>query len=393
MIDDRPFIRVHDGLPDHPKVVGLSDRAFRVLIESWCWCSRHLTDGHIPAAYWRRTGTARARAELVSAGLVEQVADGVMMHDYLLHQRSAAQVDEYRAARQDRGSLGNHVRWHASKGITRPGCPHCRIGSTGPRSTRPTESRKGKVACGSSAASRANREEAGSVNNSVDESVDNTDLPDSTCEKSPAPGSGHAQGRSQEGSSLRSLDDPSDSQETEEETEVEDGDLRSPYEDGSVDHHQDRYAGARAREEPHPLAAVVVAELLALTGRHVSDDHASTVARRVLDGRQVTDPRAYLVAALRGEPAAFLPTGGDPAHRPLREALADALARHACPHGAVRPERCPTCRRPRPAPHGGPTATSISDEDTSQARASDHADGPADGQANDTTDPEGDPAP
>lgn len=115
--DGRTYIRVHDGMPDHPKVETLSDRAFRLLVETWCWSSRYLTDGHVPANIWRRRGTPAARRELTAAGLVEDHGtDGVRMHDYLEHQRSKAEVEEIRANRraaQQKASVkGNHSRWH-----------------------------------------------------------------------------------------------------------------------------------------------------------------------------------------------------------------------------------------------------------------------------------------
>ncbi len=109
--DNRTFITVHDGLPDHPKIEGLSDAAFRLLIETWCWCSRHLTDGKVTAASWVKRGTPRARRELVDAGLAVVDADGdVAMHDYLEHQRSAAEVAELSAARSEAGRKGGKTR-------------------------------------------------------------------------------------------------------------------------------------------------------------------------------------------------------------------------------------------------------------------------------------------
>lgn len=124
--DGRTYIRVHDGMPDHPKIDALSDKAFRLLIETWCWCSRHLTDGQVPRATWNRRGTPKVRRELVEAGLVEDHgSDGVVMHDYLEHQRSRAQVEDINDARREASIKGNHRRWHVGKGRTDPNCPLC----------------------------------------------------------------------------------------------------------------------------------------------------------------------------------------------------------------------------------------------------------------------------
>jgi hypothetical protein len=105
--DPRTYVRIHDGMPDHPKVDGLSDAAFRLLVTMWCWCSRHLTDGKIPVATWEKRGKEKVRAELVAAGLVDLVDDGsVYMHDYTDHQRTAEEVKQLREARREAGRMG-----------------------------------------------------------------------------------------------------------------------------------------------------------------------------------------------------------------------------------------------------------------------------------------------
>jgi len=125
MADDRTYIRLHDGMPGHPKVRGLSDRAFRTLIRSWCYCSEYLTDGEVVSAVARDLGTTKAWTELVSAGLAESAPGGYLMHDYLEHQRSAAEVAEIKAGRGVGGTLGNHVRWHVQRRKPDPSCEHC----------------------------------------------------------------------------------------------------------------------------------------------------------------------------------------------------------------------------------------------------------------------------
>lgn len=106
MADSRTYIRLHDGITDHPKIDPLSDKAFRTHIDLLCWCSRHLTDGYVPDATWRKRGTPKVRGELLAAGLAESTDGGVRMHDYLEHQRSAAEVATLRKARQEAGKRG-----------------------------------------------------------------------------------------------------------------------------------------------------------------------------------------------------------------------------------------------------------------------------------------------
>jgi|SRR5262249_46536585 len=110
------YIRVDVLLPEHPKIEGLSDKAFRVLLELWCYCGRNRTDGLITEKRWKATGTKGARAELVKAGLVELrgAGEGCVMHDYVGpdgHQRTRAEIDEVSAKRSNSGRRGAEARW------------------------------------------------------------------------------------------------------------------------------------------------------------------------------------------------------------------------------------------------------------------------------------------
>lgn len=126
MPDDRTYITVHDGMPDHPKIEGLSDPAFRLLIECWCWCSRNLTDGQLPKTSWEKRGTPRSRRELLDGGLVHDKGSYFYMHDYLEHQRSADEVRLFKAKKGSSGTYGNHVRWHDGEGREpSEDCSHC----------------------------------------------------------------------------------------------------------------------------------------------------------------------------------------------------------------------------------------------------------------------------
>ncbi len=124
--DTRTYITVHDGLPEHPKVEGLSDKAFRALIEFWCYCSKNMTDGKVSEKAWRKRATPKVRAELLENGnaVPDADGDGIRMHDYLKHQRSRADVEALRLKRASAGALGGkrsaearaEARWTDSKG-------------------------------------------------------------------------------------------------------------------------------------------------------------------------------------------------------------------------------------------------------------------------------------
>ncbi len=100
------FIKLHDTTPDHPKVIGLSDAAFRTYVESICYCSRYLTDGFVPMGAVRKMTNAKAVTELISARLLIKVDGGVQVHDYLDHQTSREHVEAVREKRRKSGYLG-----------------------------------------------------------------------------------------------------------------------------------------------------------------------------------------------------------------------------------------------------------------------------------------------
>jgi hypothetical protein len=134
MPDDRTYIRVHDGFDEHPKIEGLTDAAFRLLITTWCYSSRNGTDGRMTAKAWAKRGTPKARRELIAAGLIEVHDDHLQAHDYLEHQRSAAEIELYKSVKGNSGSYGNHVRWHVIKRTPKADCEYCQDDPSGDRS-------------------------------------------------------------------------------------------------------------------------------------------------------------------------------------------------------------------------------------------------------------------
>lgn len=104
------FIKVSDQLADHPKVVGLSDKAFRAMMTLWFHCSRYKTDGYVSPAVWRKYAPGKAGRELLEADLAEVDDQGFRMHDYLKHQRSAAHIEAVSTKRAKAGQRGGKAR-------------------------------------------------------------------------------------------------------------------------------------------------------------------------------------------------------------------------------------------------------------------------------------------
>lgn len=96
------WIKLEDKTPRHPKVAGLSDKAFRVWINSLCYASEFLTDGVLPLAFMN-TIKPSVITELIQAGLWEKDSHGtVCIHDYLGHQTPKSKIEAKRDQARER---------------------------------------------------------------------------------------------------------------------------------------------------------------------------------------------------------------------------------------------------------------------------------------------------
>lgn len=96
------WVKIDDAMPEHPKVVGLSDAAFRVHISAICYAARNETDGRVSAGAVRQFRWQRRVRELVEARLWDPTEDGFAIHDYLDYNPSREQVAAERKASRKR---------------------------------------------------------------------------------------------------------------------------------------------------------------------------------------------------------------------------------------------------------------------------------------------------
>lgn len=89
------WVRLHDGAMTHPKIVGLSDKAFRLWVWGLSYSQQHLTDGAIPAVAVPGR-LKRAAADLMAARLWDAVGADFTVHDYLDWNDSRATVTQKR---------------------------------------------------------------------------------------------------------------------------------------------------------------------------------------------------------------------------------------------------------------------------------------------------------
>ncbi|MFJ8016192.1 hypothetical protein [Streptomyces sp. NPDC096339] len=119
--DKRTYVRVHDGLPDHPKIIEAGGEAAWLYICGLAYSSRQLTDGVIPKRLiGRLTDSSKPEAlasALLRVGLWHEgehdcpkcrpaTSDTYVVHDYTWHQRSASEVAELSAKRAAAGQRG-----------------------------------------------------------------------------------------------------------------------------------------------------------------------------------------------------------------------------------------------------------------------------------------------
>lgn len=119
--DKRTYVKVHDGLPDHPKIIEAGGEAGWLYICGLAYASRQLTDGVIPKRLVPRltdgskpeaSASALLRVGLWHEGIHDcprcplAGPDAYVIHDYLDHQRSASEVADLRAKRSAAGQRG-----------------------------------------------------------------------------------------------------------------------------------------------------------------------------------------------------------------------------------------------------------------------------------------------
>ena len=99
------WIKIDDSFPDHPKIIGLTDKAFRTHIQGLCYCGRFLTDGFIPFVAVQLMATnpeTKPTDELEAKGLWLRNDKGFLIVNYLEHQTSKRQVEDKREANRER---------------------------------------------------------------------------------------------------------------------------------------------------------------------------------------------------------------------------------------------------------------------------------------------------
>lgn len=94
-----PWVRIDDKAMEHPKIVGLSDGAFRLWVEGLAHCQKYLTDGNIDPVSLRklRAFSPKRMGQLIASTLwSRRDGDAVSVHQYLDWNDSRARVEKVR---------------------------------------------------------------------------------------------------------------------------------------------------------------------------------------------------------------------------------------------------------------------------------------------------------
>lgn len=103
------WVRLDDRAMTHPKIIGLSDKAFRLWVWGLSYAQQHLTDGLLPKdAVPARD--RRAVEALLSQVLWERHSVGFKIHDYLDWNDSREIVLKKRSEARDRMTKAREVR-------------------------------------------------------------------------------------------------------------------------------------------------------------------------------------------------------------------------------------------------------------------------------------------
>lgn len=122
--DKREWIKLAVDLPVHPEFYGISTAAKWLYVTGLAHAGRHLTDGMLPVSRVVAEAEVNKSAvrELVGIGRWHEAdhhcdrceqpkAGWVVIHDYLLHNRSKNEAEDQRTKRASAGRKGAEKRW------------------------------------------------------------------------------------------------------------------------------------------------------------------------------------------------------------------------------------------------------------------------------------------
>lgn len=119
------YAQIHTQAPRHPKLLAVSDAAWRLWATGLCYVQEHMTDGLIPAVALVTFGVAKhqkAADELVAARLWHQDREGYRVHDYGDWNHTREEVAKRQSAKRERWA-----RWKQRQQADAANAPQTRL--------------------------------------------------------------------------------------------------------------------------------------------------------------------------------------------------------------------------------------------------------------------------
>ena len=138
--DARLYAKFDLEFADNPKIILLSDSAFRAYVEAIMYSRRNLTDGFIDGRVVR-SKWAYAIEELTGNDPVSpswrEVDGGFEIHDFCEHQTTRAEIEQMRDQKREAGSRGGRAKAEAKQSASRVLAEAKQMPSSTPSKTYP----------------------------------------------------------------------------------------------------------------------------------------------------------------------------------------------------------------------------------------------------------------
>ena len=112
------WVRIDDSFPNHPKIIGLSDKAFRLYITTLCYSNAYLTDGIVPQKTVKKLANSRHISALIEANLWEKCGDDIIILGYEEYQFTKERVESERKKAAERMNRSRVLQ--RTNGVTSP---------------------------------------------------------------------------------------------------------------------------------------------------------------------------------------------------------------------------------------------------------------------------------
>jgi 5-methylcytosine-specific restriction endonuclease McrA len=112
------WLRIDDGFAQHPKLQGWTPAQKWALVEIFCYCARHKTEGHVPndLALLPRGVTAKVLTLAEESGFLDRTPDGFLaVHDWSIYNPSDATAAERMRRWRARTPTVRKGKWEAAR--------------------------------------------------------------------------------------------------------------------------------------------------------------------------------------------------------------------------------------------------------------------------------------